>query len=117
MASAASTTFFSYWLTWRSTSEAKVAGGAGEACACGAGEAAGAAGFAPPCANALTANVRIASRQNTLICFILKLSYKCDSERRRKIPRAPPSRQKVKTTEDTEAHKEKKPARIQAVCA
>src|SRR5689334_3661008 len=74
MASATSTTFFSYWLTWRSTSEAKVAGGAGAACACGAGVAAGVDGVVPPCANAPTAKASMANRQKVLICFIVKLS-------------------------------------------
>src|SRR5215467_2571790 len=68
MASAASTTFFSYWLTWRSTSTAKLFMACGAGCACGAGAAAG----APPvaCPNPLAAKLRKTKRRTNLTCLI-----------------------------------------------
>src|SRR5215471_2443800 len=85
MASAASTTFFSYWLTWRSTSAAKLFMGCCEACVCGAGAGNATAG-APPlaCPNALTATLRTIKRHNVLAYFILLNLLLCWLNRRRK---------------------------------
>src|SRR5215470_11193340 len=51
---------------------ATVGGGCGDCCACGAGEAAGAAGL-PPCVNPPIVKLRTASKHNVLRCFICDL--------------------------------------------
>src|SRR5262249_11825196 len=72
MASAAFTTFFSYCETWRSTTAEMVAGGAGGACAWGAGVGGFGAGADPaawPIA-AEMAKLKIAGINSILTCFM-----------------------------------------------